>query len=289
MAIFLDFLSSYIAHLAADRRAATAAQAQQAPASAFAAAWNTAGGIEALRTTVQDPVRGPVTFYPVCDAAMSDDGAHLYVSLTIQPDGPLSTDTIAANAEAVRQAVRAFFQVAVRPTGMDVRPSAVSFVYEAVRPLLNGAGAALVGYSTGRGRPIYLPLIGEVTAVTGEDSDAALSWIGAAYGMVEQRAVSPDVAISAIDAVARQARHGAVPAPQLLALGDAVGPEGKPPTRLDMKILALSRRGIIEGSRADVEPDRWALRPTLTIRCDGDICIAEKAGRHLRFTPAWVY
>lgn len=288
MAAILEFLSSYLDSRAQQHREAEAAQAQQAPASAFAAAWNTAGGPEPLRTTVQDPVRGPMTYYPACDAAASDDGL-LYLTLTVQPDGPVSTDTIAANAEAVRQAVRAFFQVAVRQVGLDVRRFSVSLAYEPVRPLLNGDGAALVGYSSGRGRPIYLPLIGEVTAVTGDDCDAALSWIGAAYSMVEQRGSDPDSAVSSTDAVARQARHGAVPAPQLLALGDAVCSENESSTRIGAKTLALARRGLIESSLADVEPDRWAVRPSLTIRCDGDTCIVEKAGRSLRFTPAWRY
>lgn len=285
---FLDFLFSYLDHLAQQRRAASAAQAQQVPAQRFAAAWNATGGIEPLRATVQDPVRGPVTYFPVCDAAMSDDDTHLYMALTVSPDAPISTDDIAANAEAVRQAVRAFFQVAVRPTGMDVRQRVVSFVFEPVRPVLDSSGAALVGYSSS-GRPLYMPFIGEVTAITGDDSADALAWIGAAYSMVEQRAVSPEVAASSTDAVAQQARHGAVPAPQLLALGDCACPENKRPVRVDAKNLALARRGIIESSRAAVDPDRWAVRPSLTIRCDGDTCVVEKNGRTLTFAPAWVY
>lgn len=285
---FLDVLSDFLDHLAADRRAASAAQQVQAPATRFAQAWNTAGGIEPLRATVQDPVRGPVMYFPVCDAAVSDDGQHLYITFTVRPDGPISTDDIAAHAEAVRQAVRAFFQVAVRPTGMDVRQMTVSFILEPVRPVLDSSGAALVGYSSS-GRPLYMPFIGEVTAITGDDSADALAWIGAAYSMVEQRAVSPEVAASSTDAVAQQARHGAVPAPQLLALGDCACPENKRPVRVDAKNLALARRGIIESSRAAVDPDRWAVRPSLTIRCDGDTCVVEKNGRTLTFAPAWVY
>lgn len=289
MAIFLDFISAYLSSLAADRRAASASQAQQAPASRFAQAWNASCGPESLRTTVQDPVRGPLVFYPVCDAAMSDDGAHLYITLTVRPDGPLSTDDISAHAEDVRQAVRTFFQVAVRQIGVDVRQTTAVFAFEPVRPLLNGEGAVLLGYSVGRGRPIYVPLLGEVTALTGDDSDSALSWIGAAYSAIERRTTDPASATSSIEAAARQARHGAVPAPQLLALGDAVCPETTPSTRIDVKTLALARRGVIETSLADVMPDRWAIRPTQTIRRDGDACALEKAGRLLRFTPAWAY
>lgn len=292
MVYFFSSLFSYISSIidarTQQRRAASAAQQVQQPAQQFAAAWNRAGGPEPLRATVQDPVRGPVVFFPVCDAAMSDDGTHLYITLTVRPDGPLSTDDISTHTEDVRQAVRIFFQVAVRLTGMDVRQCAVTLVYEPVQPMLNSEGASLVGFSAS-GRPLYLPFIGEVTAITGGDSDAATAWIGAAYGMVEQRAVPPEVAASSTEAVARQARHGAVPPYQLLALGDAVCPENRSPTRIDTKTLALARRGLIESSLADVEPDRWAVRPSLTIRCDGDTCIVEKAGRSLKFTPAWRY
>lgn len=282
-------ISDYLDSRAQQRRADSAAQQVQAPATRFAQAWNTAGGIEPLRATVQDPVRGPLMFYPVCDAAMSDDGTHLYVTLTVPPDAPISTDDIArVHAEAVRQAVRMFFQVAVRQIGVDVRQTTTVFAYEPVRPVLDAAGAALMGY-TKRGRLIYIPLLGEVTAVTGDDCDAALYWIGAAYSAVERRTTDPASAVSSIDAVARQALHGAVPAPQLLALGDAICPENRRPVSVDVKKLALARRGVIETSLADVMPDRWAVRPTQTIRRDGDVCVLEKAGRHLRFTPAWAY
>lgn len=285
---FLDFLFSYLDHLAQQRRAASAAQAQQVPAQRFAAAWNATGGIEPLRATVQDPVRGPVTYFPVCDAAMSDDDTHLYMALTVSPDAPISTDDIAANAEAVRQAVRAFFQVAVRPTGMDVRQRVVSFVFEPVRPVLDSSGAALVGYSSS-GRPLYMPFIGEVTALTGDGDDLYVPWVGAAYGGIEHRAVEPSVAVSSTEAAARQARHGAVPAPLLVALGDAICPEDKRPVRMDSDALALSRRGVVMWSRGDVESDGWYLRPTQTIHCDGDMCVVQKNGRSLRFTPAWAY
>lgn len=284
-----SYISDYLDSRAQQRRADAVAQQVQAPATRFAQAWNSAGGIDSLRATVQDPVRGPVVFYPVCDAAMSDDGGHLYLTLTVQPDGPVSTDTIAANAEAVRQSVRSFFQVAVRQIGVDVRQTSAVFAYEPVRPLLNGDGAVLLGYSIGRGRPIYIPLLGEVTALTGDDCDSALSWIGAAYSAVECRGSDPATALSSIDAVARQASHGAVPAPQLLVLGDAVCPENGRPTRVDVKNLALARRGLIESSLADVASDRWSVRPTLTIRRDGEACVLEKSGRTLRFIPAWAF
>lgn len=285
---FLDVLSDFLDHLAADRRANAAAQQVQAPAALFAQAWNTAGGPEPLRATTQDPVRGPVTFFPVCDAAVSDDGQHLYITLTVPSNAPLSTDDLAAHAEAVRQAVRGFFQVAVRPTGMDVRQMSITFVYEAVRPILDSTGAALVGY-TKSGRAVYLPFIGEVTAITGDAEDVYLPWIGAAYSVVEQRALDPAEAVASTDVLARQACHGVASEPQLIALGDAVCSETERPVRVDTKTLALARRGLVENSRADVERDRWALRPTQTIRCDGDTCVVEKNGRTLRFTPAWTY
>ena len=117
----LQFISSYLDALVQQRRAASAAQAQQSPAQLFAAAWNTGRFQlpESYIYTVEDPVSGAqAEAVPWCDAAVDSDGC-LRLALTVPPDAPIDGSAMAEQAEAVRLLARSFFQVGLR---MNARP-----------------------------------------------------------------------------------------------------------------------------------------------------------------------
>lgn len=287
MAIFLDFISAYLSSLAADRRAASAAQAQQSPAQAFAAAWNCAQ----LRLPAPyiyeqlDPATGAlVTRAPWCDASVSDDG-RLLLALTVPPAAPIDAQTLAAHTEEVRQLARAFFQVGMRVTGVDAHRQTLQLALSPVRPQVDATGTALLGFDD-TGAPVALSLIGEVTAVSGADS-GCLPWLGASYAAIDQQRLDWPTALESTRAAIRQAHTGVTQPVMLLDVGDAPCPENSHPERI--KNLRDSHRGIVMSSRGDVPADGWALRPTQRLWRDGSVYTLERDGRSLRFLPAWLY
>lgn len=284
---FLTFLSSYFDHLAQQRREADAAQAQQTPAQAFAAAWNRGQ----LRLPapylydVTDSVSGATaTAAPWCDAAM-DDAGRLRIALTVPPDAPIDAQTLAEQTEAVRLLVRAFFQVGMRVTGVDAHRQTLQMALAPVRPQVDTAGSILLGYDD-TGAPVFARFIGEVTAVSGVDW-LCLPWVAASYAAVERQTLDPATAIASTRAAIRQAQTGAAVPYALLDVGDAVCEKNARPEPL--KNLASAHRGIVEWSRGDVPADGWAIRPTQCLRREGVSYVLEKSGRSLRFTPAWLY
>lgn len=284
---FLDFLSSYISGLAADRRAATAAQVQQQPAQLFAAAWNR-GQLRlpaAYVYSVEDPVTGATAeAAPWCDAAVDASG-QLRLALTVPTDAPIDAQMLAAHTEEVRQLVRAFFQVGMRVTGHDIYRQSLQLTLAPVRPQVDARGAILLGFDD-TGAPVALPLIGEITAISGCDA-WCLPWLSACYAAVDQQRLDWQTALESTRAAIRQAHAGATQPYMLIDIGDALCPENGHPERI--KALADSHRGLVMHSRGDVDAAGWALRPTQQLRRDGGSYVLEKSGRSLKFTPAWSY
>ena len=274
---FLDFLFSYLDHLAQQRRAASAAQAQQAPAAQFAAAWN-AGCLQlpsAFIYDVQDPVSGATaTAFPWCDAALDSDG-QLRLALTVPPDAPIDATAMAEHAEAVRQLARAFFQVGMRVTGVDAHRQTLQLALSPVRPQVDSAGAALLGYDD-TGTPVWVPLIGAVTAISGVDA-ACLPWLGASYAAIDQQRLDWPTALESTRAAVRQAHTGVTQPYMLIAVGDAPCPEKARPERI--KNLRDSHRGLVMSSRGDVPADGWAIRPTQILRREDGFYTLERDGR----------
>lgn len=285
--IFLDALSSYLDHLAQQRRETAAAQAQQAPAQQFAAAWN-CGQLRvpsAYIYSVTDPVTGATAeAAPWCDAAVDDSGC-LRLALTVPPDAPIDGEVMAAQTEAVRQLARAFFQVGMRVTGVDAHRQTLQLALAPVRPQVDASGAALLGYDD-TGSPVYARLLGEVTAISGADA-LCLPWLSSSYAAVSQQALDWQTVVSSTRAAIRQAHTGVTQPYLFLDVGDAPCPENSSPERV--KNLADSHRGIVMHSRGDTAADGWAIRPTQTLRRDGVMYTLEKSGRTLTFTPAWLY
>lgn len=287
MAEILRFLFEYLTHLAADRRAATAAQAQQQPAQSFAAAWN-AGQLRlpsSFLYDVTDPVSGATaTAAPWCDAAIDDAGC-LRIALSVPPDAPFDAATMTEHVEAVRQLARTFFQVGLRL--MDAQPyqRTLQLVLAPVRPQADASGAILLGYDD-TGAPVATRFIGEVTAVSGCDA-WCLPWLGASYAAIDQQTLDPATAIASTRAAIRQARAGADLPYMMVDVGDAACAENTRPERI--RDLVESRRGIVEWSRGDVPSDAWAIRPTQCLRRSGTVYTLERAGRKIMFAPAWLY
>lgn len=284
---FLQFLSSYLDHLAADRRAVESAQAQQQPAQQFAAAWN--GGQlrlpDAYVYSVTDPISGATaTAAPWCDAAVDDSG-QLRLALTVPPDAPIDGEVMAAQTEAIRQLARGFFQVRMRTTGVDAHRKTLQLALAPVRPQIAENGAILLGYDD-TGAPVALSLIGEVTAVSCADS-GCLPWLGASYAAIDQQRLDWPTALESTRAAIRQAHAGAQVPYALIDVGDAPCPENSHPERI--KNLADSRRGLVLHSRGETSADQWALRPTQILRRSGSVYTLERDGRRLSFTPAWLY
>lgn len=284
---FLDAFSSYLDHLAADRRAAAAAQQVQQPAAQFAAAWN--GGQLRIPPsyiyTVVDPVTGATAeAAPWCDAAV-DAAGQLRLALTVPPDAPIDASAMAEDAESVRLLARAFFQVGLRLTEVDPRRQTLQLALAPVRPQIAENGAILLGYDD-TGSPVCVSLIGEVTAVSGADR-WCLPWLSSSYAAVSQQALDPQTAIASTRAAVRQARAGADVPYMFIDIGDAPCAETARPESL--KNLDVAHRGIIEWSRGDASADAWSIRPTQILRREGTEYVLEKSSRAIRFTPAWRY
>lgn len=284
---FLSFLSAYLDSLVQQRRASSDVQAQQAPASQFAAAWNAAQ----LRLPAQylyeqlDPVSGQsVVCAPWCDASVSDDG-RLLLALTLRPDAPIDSSVLAAHAEDVRRIARGFFQVGMRTTGVDAHRQTLQLALAPVRPQVDSTGAILLGFDD-TGEPVRARFIGEVTAISGIDR-WCLPWVASSYAAIEQQALDSATAIASTRAAVRQARAGAEMPYMLIDVGDSPCEETARPEPL--KNLAATHRGIVEWSRGAADPDRWAIRPTQILRRTGGTYELECAGRTLTFTPAWLY
>lgn len=287
MAIFLDFISAYLSSLAADRRAASAAQAQQAPAAQFAAAWN-AGCLQlpsAFIYDVQDPVSGATaTAFPWCDAALDSDG-QLRLALTVPPDAPIDATAMAEHVEEVRQLARGFFQVGLRLMESHPYRQTLQMALAPVCPQVAPSGEILLGYDD-TGSPVATRFIGEVTAISGVDW-LCLPWVAASYAAIERRTLDWQTAIASTGAAARQAQTGASVPYALIDVGDAVCEKNTRPETL--KNLASAHRGIVEWSRGDVSPAAWAIRPTQILRRSGSVYTLERDGRQLKFLPAWLY
>lgn len=284
---FLDFLAAYFGHLSDERRAASAAQQVQQPAAQFAAAWNAAQ----LRLPAPyiyeqlDPATGAlVTRAPWCDASVSDDG-RLLLALTVPPDAPIDSAVLAAHAEDVRRIARGFFQVGMRTTGSATYRDSFQMALAPVRPQVDATGAALLGYDD-TGTPVWVPFIGEVTAISGVDA-ACLPWLASSYAAVSQQALDWQTALASSRAAIRQAHDGATQPYTLIDVGDAPCPENARPERI--KDLRDSRRGLVMHSRGETDADGWALRPTQRLWRDGSVYTLERDGRQLKFLPAWLY
>lgn len=287
MAGFLDFLFAYLDSLVQQRRADSAAQAQQVPAQLFAAAWNS--GQLRLPSSylydVTDPVSGATaTAAPWCDAAVDSDG-QLRITLTVSPDVPIDAATMAEHVEAVRQLARAFFQVGLRLTDVDPRRQTLQLALAPVRPQVDSSGAILLGYDD-TGSPVSARFVGEVTAVSRADC-WCLPWLSSSYAAVSQQALDWQTALESTRAAIRQAHTGVTQPVMLIDVGDAVCPEHTRPERI--KNIADSRRGLVMSSRGDVPADGWAIRPTQRLWRDGSVYTLERDGRSLRFLPAWLY
>lgn len=284
---FLDFLAAYFGHLSDERRAASAAQAQQSPAQSFAAAWN-AGRLQlpsAFIYDVQDPVSGATaTAFPWCDAALDSDG-QLRLALTVPPDAPIDATAMAEHVEEVRQLARGFFQVGLRLMESHPYRQTLQMALAPVCPQVAPSGEILLGYDD-TGSPVATRFIGEVTAISGVDW-LCLPWVAASYAAIERRTLDWQTAIASTGAAARQAQTGASVPYALIDVGDAVCEKNTRPETL--KNLASAHRGIVEWSRGDVSPAAWAIRPTQILRRDGSAYVLERDGRQLRFLPAWLY
>lgn len=283
----LDFISDYIDSRTQQRRETAAAQAQQAPAQQFAAAWN-CGQLRvpsAYIYSVTDPVTGATAeAAPWCDAAVDDAGC-LRLALTVPPSAPIDAAAMAEHTEEVRQLARAFFQVGMRVTGVDAHRQTLQLALSPVRPQVDSAGAALLGYDD-TGTPVWVPLIGAVTAISGVDA-ACLPWLGASYAAIDQQRLDWPTALESTRAAVRQAHTGVTQPYMLIAVGDAPCPEKARPERI--KNLRDSHRGLVMSSRGDVPADGWAIRPTQILRREDGFYTLERDGRRLRFLPAWLY
>lgn len=285
--MFLDFLSSYISGLAADRRAASAAQQVQQPAQAFAAAWNR-GQLRLPADylyTVEDPVTGATaTAAPHCDAAVDSDG-QLRLALTVPPDAPIDAESMSTHAEEVRMLARDWCQVRLRLTDIRSFRQTLQLALAPVRPQVDASGVILVGYDD-TDTPVALSLIGEITAISGCDA-WCLPWVAASYAAIDQQKLDWQTAIASTRAAIRQAHTGVTQPAMLIDVGDAPCPEKERPERI--KDLRDSRRGIVMHSRGDVPADGWAIRPTQILRREDGFYTLERDGRQLRFLPAWLH
>ena len=287
----LQFLSSYISDYidsrAQQRRETAAAQAQQSPAQAFAAAWNR-GQLRlpaAYVYSVEDPVTGATAeAAPWCDAAVDASG-QLRLALTVPPDAPIDAASMSEHAEAVRQLARGFFHVGMREVGRDIYRQTLQLAFSPVRPQVDAAGSILLGYDD-PGAPVCASLIGEITAISGVDS-LCLPWLSASYAAIDQQKRDWQTAIASTRAAIRQAHTGVTQPAMLIDVGDVPCPEKERPERI--KDLRDSRRGIVMHSRGDVPADGWAIRPTQILRREDGFYTLERDGRQLRFLPAWLH
>lgn len=282
MTEFLDFLARVFSGAAQQQRDTSAAQSRQQQADRFADAW-TRGAISIpaqLSWSVDCPDGTTVPVWPWCTATST--GTTLLLVFTVPPDAPVTADDIARHADAVRLAARNFFGTRLRVTGCDVVQRRCSLAMSPVNPACDGAGF-LAGFDD-RGAPVWAPLVGQVTAVAGDDGCA--DWIAACVaGTIPITSASPHGAVSDARRVGLAARKsGEPPAPLVVAL-DSAQP-GADQLRADY--LGFARRGLVEADTApQVDAASWAVRPTQVITRSGDSYVIERDGRRIPFAPAW--
>lgn len=284
MAEFLDFLARVFSGAAQQQRDTSAAQSRQQQADRFADAW-TRGAISIpaqLSWSVDCPDGTTVPVWPWCTATST--GSTLLLTFTVPPDAPVTADDVARHADAVRRAARGYFGTRLRLTGCDVAQYRCSMALAPVNPACDGAGF-LAGFDD-RGEPVCAPLLGQVTAIAGDDG--AASWISACVsGAIPTTAADPHAAVSDARRVGLAAKSsGQPPAPLLVTLAEAQpGSE-----QLRAEQLGFARRGLVEWDTAQqVETSAWAVRPTQVITRSGDSYVIERDGRKTPFTPAWRY
>lgn len=287
MALILDFLARVFTDAAQLHRDADAAQARQQYVDRFADAWNR-GAISIpsqLVWSMPRPDGSTAPMWPCCAASIADDGSQVLLTFTVPPDGVVTADDVAQQVDAVRLAARSFFGVRLRVTGCDVCQQRCSLALSPVNPICDGAGKFLAGFDD-RGAPVWVPVIGQVTAVAGDDGCTA--WIAACIsGVLPSISADPHAAVSDARRVGLAAKSsGQPPAPLLVALAEAQpGSE-----QLRAEQLGFARRGLVEWDTApQVEPSAWAVRPTQVITRIGDDYAVERDGRKTLFTPAWSY
>lgn len=286
---FLDFLARMVTDAAQSQRDSSAAQARQQAADRFAAAWN-CGAISSIPSqlvwSVPRPDGGTAPAWPACTAVLADDG-RLLLTFTVPPDPDTTTvtaDSVARHAEAIRLAARAFFGTRLRLTGCDVAQYRCSLALAPVNPACDSAGKILVGFDD-RGEPVWAPLLGQVTAIAGDDG--CVDWIAACIsGVLPTTTAEPADAVDAALHAGRAARKtGQPPSPLVVGLGDAVVGDAQKSAEL----LGFARRGLVEWSASQVDTASWAVRPTQVIMRSGDHYAVERDGRKIAFAPAWRY
>lgn len=284
---FLDFLARMITDAAQSQRDSSAAQARQQAADRFAAAWN-CGAISSIPSqlvwSVPRPDGGTAPVWPGCAATIAD-GSSLLLTFVVppDPDTPVTADDVARHADAIRLAARGFFGVPLRVTGVDVVQHRCSLALTPVNPVCDGQ-KILVGFDD-RGSAVWVPLLGEVTAIAGDDG--AVSWISACVsGVIPTTTASPHAAVTDARRVGLAAKSsGQPPAPLVVGVEDAQ--PGADQRHADY--LGFARRALVEWSTAQVEASAWAVRPTQVITRSGDSYVIERDGRKTPFTPAWRY
>lgn len=279
-----DLASRFFADIARRRHEEDAAQARQQQANRFAIAWNR--GVLAVPSSLvcsmpcPDGTTAPA--WPGCAASISDD-AQMLLTFTVTPDAAVTADDVEQQVDAIRLAAREFFGTRLRVTGVETVPGRCSMQLTPVNPACDGQ-KILAGFDD-RGAPVWVPLLGQVTAIAGDDG--AASWISACIsGVLPVVSAEPAAAVSDAARVGRVARKtGQPPAPMLVDLGDAVAVE-RP---IIAEMLGFARRALVEWSTAQVEASAWAVRPTQVITRIGDDYVIERDGRKTPFAPAWLY
>lgn len=283
---FLDFLARIAAQAAQQQRDTSAAQARQQQAARFASAWNR-GGVSIppqLVWSVDCPGGATAPAWPGCTATIADGGA-LLLTFVVPPDSSVTADDVARHAEAIRVAARGFFGTPLRVTGCDITQHRCSLAVTPVAPVLDEKQNFLAGF-TDRGEPVWVPLLGEVTAIAGDDGGAA--WIASCIaGVLPAISAAPHAAVSDARRVGLAAKtSGQPPAPMVVGL-EAAQP-GADPERADY--LGFARRGLVEWDAAtSVDTAAWAVRPTQVISRNGDQYVLEQTGKKTPFFPAWLY
>lgn len=283
--VFLDFLARIAAQAAQQQRDASAAQARQQQADRFADAWNR-GAISIpprLAWPVPCPDGSTAHAWPRCTATAGDGGSWL-LTFEVPPDTAVTTDDVARHADSIRLAARQFFGVRLRLTGGDVAANRCTMAMSQVMPMCDAAQNFLAGFDD-RGEPVWVPILGQATAVSGDDGCA--SWISACVsGVIPTTTAAPADAVDAALHAGRAARKtGQPPSPLVVGLGDAVVSD----VQKSAELLGFARRGLVEWSASQVDSASWAVRPTQVITRSGDSYLIERDGRRTRFIPAWLY
>lgn len=281
---FLDFLARIAAQAAQQQRDTSAAQARQQQANGFASAWNR-GAISIpsqLVWSVPRPDGGTAPVWPGCAATISN--GLLLLTFAVPPDGDVTADDVAQQADAIRIAARSFFGVRLRVTGIEAVAGRCSIMLAPVNPACDSAGKILAGFDD-RGAVVWLPLLGQVTAISGDDGCA--DWIASCLaGAIPTASAAPADAVDAAMHAGRAARKtGQPPSPLVVGLGDAVVGD----VQKSAELLGFARRGLVEWSSAQVDAASWAVHPTQVIARSGDLYVIDQNGRKTSFFPAWLY